>query len=144
LASVLSCLWEQVDAPVLAPIESLDAREGTNWTANARAECAGRFCKIIKERLNRGQLEKILTTGRPVVIAEGHREEGCSPPASAGSLRAGQRAANIMSLIQSAKLNGHDPYGYFKDVLKRLPTQSASHLAELPPHRRHGAPEQTA
>ena len=30
----------------------------------------------------------------------------------AGSLRAGQRAAAIMSLIQSAKLNGHDPYAY--------------------------------
>jgi hypothetical protein len=28
----------------------------------------------------------------------------------AGSLRAGKRAAAIMSLIQSAKLNGHDPY----------------------------------
>ena len=27
----------------------------------------------------------------------------------AGSLRAGQRAAAVMSLIQSAKLNGHDP-----------------------------------
>ncbi len=33
----------------------------------------------------------------------------------AGSLRAGQRAANVMSLIQSAKLNGHDPYCYLKD-----------------------------
>ncbi len=39
----------------------------------------------------------------------------------AGSLRAGQRAAAVMSLIQSAKLNGHDPYGYLKDVLERLP-----------------------
>ncbi len=28
----------------------------------------------------------------------------------AASLRAGQRAAAIMSLIQSAKLNGHDPH----------------------------------
>ena len=28
----------------------------------------------------------------------------------AGSLRAGQRAAAVMSLIQSAVLNGHDPY----------------------------------
>ena len=35
----------------------------------------------------------------------------------AGSLRAGQRAAAVMSLIQSAKLNGHDPYAYMKDVL---------------------------
>uniref|UniRef100_UPI0013D4BE66 IS66 family transposase n=1 Tax=Acinetobacter baumannii TaxID=470 RepID=UPI0013D4BE66 len=33
----------------------------------------------------------------------------------AGSLRAGQRAAAVMSLIQSAKLNGHDPYAYLKD-----------------------------
>ena len=43
----------------------------------------------------------------------------------AGSLRAGQRAAAIMSLIQSAKLNGHDPYLYLKDVLQRLPTLPA-------------------
>jgi hypothetical protein len=28
----------------------------------------------------------------------------------AGSFRAGQRAAAVMSLIQSAKLNGHDPH----------------------------------
>ena len=53
----------------------------------------------------------------------------------AGSLRAGQRAANIMSLIQSAKLNGHDPYVYLKNVLERLPTQPASRLEELLPHR---------
>jgi transposase len=53
----------------------------------------------------------------------------------AGSLRAGQRAGNVMSLIQSAKLNGHDPYRYLKDVLERLPTQPASRLEELLPHR---------
>jgi transposase len=53
----------------------------------------------------------------------------------AGSLRAGQRAAVVMSLIQSAKLNGHDPYRYLKDVLERLPTQLASRLDELLPHR---------
>jgi len=53
----------------------------------------------------------------------------------AGSLRAGQRAANIMSLIQSAKLNGHDPYCYLKDVLVRLPTHPASRIDELLPHR---------
>ena len=53
----------------------------------------------------------------------------------AGSLRAGQRAAAIMSLIQSAKLNGHDPFAYLKDVLSRLPTQPFSKIAELLPHR---------
>ena len=53
----------------------------------------------------------------------------------AGSLRAGQRAAAVMSLIQSAKLNGHDPYAYIKDVLTRLPTQKNSQIEELLPHR---------
>jgi transposase len=53
----------------------------------------------------------------------------------AGSLRAGQRAAAIMSLIQSAKLNGRDPYRYLKDILERLPTHSASRIDELLPHR---------
>ena len=53
----------------------------------------------------------------------------------AGSLRAGQRAAAVMSLIQSAKLNGHDPYRYLKDVLARLPTQPNSRIEELLPHR---------
>ena len=37
----------------------------------------------------------------------------------AGSLRAGQRSANIISLVQSVKLNGHDPYRYLKDVFRR-------------------------
>ena len=49
----------------------------------------------------------------------------------AGSLRSGQRAAAIMSLIQSAKINGHDPYAYLKDVLERLPTQRASMINDL-------------
>jgi transposase len=53
----------------------------------------------------------------------------------AGSLRAGKRAAAIMSLLHSARINGHDPYAYFKDVLERLPTHPASRIEELLPHR---------
>jgi transposase len=53
----------------------------------------------------------------------------------AGSLRAGKRAAAVMSLIHSAKLNGHDPYAYMRDVLERLPTLPASRIGELLPHR---------
>jgi transposase len=52
----------------------------------------------------------------------------------AGTLKAGQRAAAIMSLIQSAKLNGHDPYAYLKDVLTRLPIHKAKDIAQLLPH----------
>jgi hypothetical protein len=39
-----------------------------------------------------------------------------------------------MSLIQSARLNGHDPYAYLKDVLTRLPTQRASEIGQFLPH----------
>ena len=53
----------------------------------------------------------------------------------AGSLRAGQRAAAVMSLIQSARLNGLDPYAYLKDVLQRLPTHKNHLIADLLPHR---------
>ena len=53
----------------------------------------------------------------------------------AGSLHSGKRAAAQMSLIQSAKLNGHDAYAYLKDVLTRLPTQRASEIGDLLPHR---------
>jgi transposase len=53
----------------------------------------------------------------------------------AGSLRAGKRAAAIMSLVHSAKINGHDPYAYLEDVMQRLPTQPASQVEELLPHR---------
>ncbi|WP_415838399.1 IS66 family transposase, partial [Polaromonas hydrogenivorans] len=60
----------------------------------------------------------------------------------AGSLRAGKRAAAVMSLIQSARMNGHDPYAYLKDVLARLPTQRASQVAELLPHRWQLSPNQ--
>ena len=33
-----------------------------------------------------------------------------------------------MSLIHSARLNGHDPYVYLRDVLERLHTQPASRV----------------
>ncbi|BEP60027.1 hypothetical protein GmRootV213_05810 [Variovorax sp. V213] len=53
----------------------------------------------------------------------------------AGSLRAGRRAAAIVSLIHSARLNSHNPYAYMRDVLERLPTQSASRIGDLLPHQ---------
>lgn len=65
---------------------------------------------------------------RPVAIGRGNW-------LFAGSLRAGQRAAAVMSLIHSARLNGHDVYAYLKDILERLPSQPASRIAELLPHR---------
>ena len=41
----------------------------------------------------------------------------------------------IPSIIQSAKLNGLDPYAYLSNVLKRLPTHKVTQIEELLPHR---------
>ena len=51
-----------------------------------------------------------------------------------GSELAGQRAAIVMSLVQSAKLNGHEPWAYLRDVLERLPSHPNSRIEELLPH----------
>ena len=53
----------------------------------------------------------------------------------AGSELAGQRAAVVMSLVQSARMNGLDPWAYLKDVLSRLPGHLNSRIDELLPHR---------
>jgi transposase len=52
-----------------------------------------------------------------------------------GSELAGQRAAMVMSLVQSAKLSGHDPWAYLKDVLERLLAHPNHRIDELLPHR---------
>lgn len=53
----------------------------------------------------------------------------------AGSLRSGKRAVAVMSLIQSARLNGHDPYACLKDVFTRLPTERASEIDQKLSHK---------
>jgi hypothetical protein len=53
----------------------------------------------------------------------------------AGSALAGQRAAVVMSLVQSAKLNGLDPWAHLRDVLARIHTHPSHRLDELLPHR---------
>jgi transposase len=52
-----------------------------------------------------------------------------------GSELAGQRAAIVMSLVQSAKLNKIDPWAYLRDVLARIHGHPASRIDELLPHR---------
>ncbi|WP_039992982.1 IS66 family transposase, partial [Serratia odorifera] len=52
----------------------------------------------------------------------------------AGSLRAGQRMANILSLLETAKLNGLEPYAWLRDVLTRLPSWPNRRLNELLPY----------
>jgi hypothetical protein len=52
-----------------------------------------------------------------------------------GSELAGQRAAMVMSLVQSAKMNGVEPWAYLRDVLARIHSHPNSRIEELLPHR---------
>ena len=52
-----------------------------------------------------------------------------------GSELAGERAAVVMSLVQTAKLNKIEPWAYLRDVLARIHSHPASRIDELLPHR---------
>jgi len=52
----------------------------------------------------------------------------------AGSETAGRRAAAIMSLLATARHNGHDPHAWLTDVLTRLPTTLNRDIGALLPH----------
>jgi hypothetical protein len=56
----------------------------------------------------------------------------------AGSLRSGQRAAAVMTLIQSAKLNQHDPYAYLKDADSPADTEEQRHRRAIAPQLETG------
>ena len=98
------------------------------------------IAKAIDYSLNRwAALTRYLDDGR-AAIDNNHAENLMRPIAlgrknwlQTGSLRAGQRAAAIMSLVQSARLNGHDPHAYLKDVLTRLPTTKQKDIETLLP-----------
>jgi hypothetical protein len=66
------------------------------------------------------------------------------PSGFVGSQQASERAALVMSLIESAKLNGHDPWVYLKDVFERMPTlkqrasRSCCRTTGAPPVRSSG------
>ena len=102
------------------------------------------IAKAIDYSLNHWQgLSRFLQDGA-VPIDNNHIENQMRPLALGrrnwlfvGSQLAGERAAVVMSLLQSAKLNRHDPWAYLKDVLTRLPTQLNSRIQELLPHHWH-------
>ncbi|MBL5827572.1 transposase [Serratia fonticola] len=85
-------------------------------------------------------LLRYLDDGR--VPIDNNRCENCIRPVAVGrknwlfvgSLRAGQRMASILSLLETAKLNSHDPYVWLHDVLTRLPTWPNSRLNKLLPY----------
>jgi transposase len=55
----------------------------------------------------------------------------------AGSDRGGERAAVMLTLIHTAKLNDVDPHAWLADVLARIADHKITHLAALLPWNWH-------
>ena len=90
-----------------------------------RWEALGRFLRDGEVAIDNNHIENLM---RPWAM-------GRKAWLFAGSELAGQRAAMVMSLVQSARLNGHEPWAYLRDVLERLLEHPSRRIDELLPHR---------
>ncbi|MEO7127675.1 MAG: IS66 family transposase, partial [Rhodoferax sp.] len=120
-------LWESLQAWL-----SLESQRVPDGSATAKA---------INYSLNHWQALTANLRDGEVPLDNNHLENLMRPWAMGrkawlfcGSELAGQRAATVMSLVVSARLVGHDPWAYLKDVLTRLPTHLNSRIGELLPH----------
>lgn len=135
------CIRQQQSRPVVDKLK--------HWLTDNRAKVpeGSATAKAIDYSLRRWQALSVFVDNAQVPIDNNWVENQIRPIALgrknwlfAGSLRAGERATAVMSLIQSAKLNGHDPHAYLKDVMDKLPTWPNSRILELLPHRWQAQP----
>ncbi len=123
--------WDEA-RPTLRPSTKL--AEAIGYGLNRRAELM-RFLDDGRIQLDTGHLERSL---RPVAI-------GRKNYLFFGSLRGGQTAATLYSVIQSARLYHLDVMAYLTDVLRRLPeilpTDAAAIRPLLPDHWAQTHPE---
>lgn len=113
-------LWLQGHAPALLPQGPLGKAFAYilgNWTALVRFT----ECGILAPDNN--AVERAI---RPIAL-------GRNNWLFAGSARGGRAAATILSLIESCKLAGVEPFAYLKDVLERINSHRVDRLAELLP-----------
>jgi transposase len=97
--------------------------------------------KAIGYALNQREALYRFTTDGRVEIDNNTAENAIRPLALgrknwlfAGSRRGGQACANALSLLQSAKAVGINPYDYLHDVYNRIMSYPVSRLDELLPH----------
>ncbi|WP_442320131.1 IS66 family transposase [Buttiauxella ferragutiae] len=119
---ILEKLWQWLEQQKDACPESSALGKAITYTLKRRVTLS-RFLEDGELPLDNNRCERAI---RPVVM-------GRSNWLFAGSAAAGERAAKIMSLLETAKMNGLDPHAWLNDVLKRLPLLSAERQQELLP-----------
>ena len=130
----LSVRIEQIKPYVLDLFDwmKVQRQKVTDGTAIAKALDYSLKCEVeLKAFLENGQVpidnNHVENTIRPIAL-------GRKNFLFLGSEQSGTSSAAVMSLINSAKMNGLDPLKYMTDVLTRLPTQPNSRIEELFPH----------
>ena len=118
----LEKLWQWLEQQKEACPESSALGKAINYILKRR-ETLSRFLDDGSLPLDNNRCERAI---RPVVM-------GGSNWLFAGSLAAGSRAAQIMSLLETAKMNGLEPHAWLTDVLTRLPSWPEERLHELLP-----------
>jgi hypothetical protein len=118
-------------------VEALKLRLETDL---ARVPAKGAVAQAIRYALSRWPaLSRYLDDGR-IEIDNNAAERAIRPVALgrknwlfAGSDRGGHRAAGILSLVETAKLNGLDPERYLRNVLTRVADHPIKRIGELLP-----------
>ena len=93
-------------------------------------------------RSNRAELTRYLEA--PYLAIDNNAVENALRPVAVGrknwlhlgSDRGGRTAAVLMSLVQSCRRLGNEPFAYLRDVLDRVSTHPASRIDDLLPDRR--------
>lgn len=119
---IVDKLWLWLEQQKEACPESSALGKAINYMLKRR-ETLSRFLDDGSLPLDNNRCERAI---RPVVM-------GRSNWLFAGSLAAGARAAQIMSLLETAKMNGLEPHAWLTDVLTRLPSWPEERLHELLP-----------
>lgn len=119
---VLEKLWQWLEQQKDACPESSALGKAITYALKRRVTLS-RFLEDGALPLDNNRCERAI---RPVVM-------GRSNWLFAGSVAAGERSARIMSLLETAKMNGLDPHAWLTDVLKRLPSWPEERLDELLP-----------
>jgi transposase len=121
---VLEKLWQWLELQKNGCPENSALGKAIAYTLKRRVVLS-RFLENGALPLDNNRCERAI---RPVVM-------GRSNWLFAGSVAAGERAAKIMSLVETAKMNGLDPHAWLTDVLQRLPGWPEEELGALLPLR---------
>ncbi|ECI3497596.1 IS66 family transposase [Salmonella enterica subsp. enterica] len=118
---VLEKLWQWLELQQDACPESSALGKAIAYTLKRRITLS-RFLENGALPLDNNRCERAI---RPVVMGRSNW--------FAGSVTAGERAAKIMSLLETAKMNGLDAHAWLTDVLQRLPGWPEEELDVLLP-----------